>query len=45
MTKKEKAAQQLAIFNVLHKALLHDGEIFHSLYEHEMQEQIKFRLR
>jgi len=34
--------KQLAIFNVLHKALLHDGEMFHSLYEHEMQEHIAY---
>ncbi len=42
MTRNSKAAKQLAILQVLHKALLLDGEMFESLYEHEMQEHIEY---
>ena len=42
MKRSEKAAKQLAILQVLHKALLLDGEMFESLYEHEMQEHIAY---
>ena len=42
MKRGEKAAKQLSIQQVLHKALLLDGEMFESLYEHEMQEHIEY---
>jgi translation initiation factor 2 beta subunit (eIF-2beta)/eIF-5 len=42
MKKNEKIAQQHTIFQVLHKALLLDGQLFQSLYEHEMQEHIAY---
>jgi hypothetical protein len=42
MKKEEKKAKQLAIFQVLYKALLLDGPLFQSLYEHEMQEHIEY---
>lgn len=42
MKKNEKTAKQLAIQQVLHKALLLNGEMFESLYEHEMQEHVAY---
>jgi hypothetical protein len=42
MKRISKAAKQLAILQVLDKALLLDGEMFESLYEHEMQEHIAY---
>lgn len=42
MKKNDKTVKQLAIQQVLHKALLLDGEMFDSLYEHEMQEHVAY---
>lgn len=42
MKKNDKTAKQLAIQQVLHKALLLDGEMFESLYEHEMREHVAY---
>jgi hypothetical protein len=36
MKRNAKALKQLAILQVRHKALLLDGKMFESLYEHEM---------
>lgn len=40
MKKNIKALKQRALFQVLYKTLLLDGEMFQSLYEYEMQEHI-----
>lgn len=42
MKKEKKLEKQRAIFQVLHEALLFDGKMFQSLYEHEMQEHIEY---
>ena len=42
MKRNDKATKQLAILQVLREALLFDGKMFQSLYEHEMQEHIAY---
>lgn len=42
MKKNKEIAQKSTVFQVLHKALLEDGDMHRSLYEYDMEEHIAF---